>query len=117
MPFRVHAVPTMTSGSTLTSEVDLGDHYSQAYLEVPTMTSATDIYIQASRTTGGTFRRVIPGAGIRTFTVATAQAFIIGSAVSQHFVEIPAGFRFVKVEHSTACTATAHNYNIVVCYT
>jgi hypothetical protein len=46
---------TISSGSTTSEEIDLGDWFPYLWIEIPTITSA-DLTILVSRTTGGTFK-------------------------------------------------------------
>lgn len=94
-PFSPFAV-TMASAGTLTSQIDLGAGWSQAYLEIPSMTSNTQIYIRGASTDGGTFRRV-KHPSINSSTVTTND-FVIQSTATNCFVPMPAGVRFVKIE-------------------
>lgn len=101
--FFTRYVTTMASGGTLTGQVDLGRAFAKVYLEVPSMTSNTQLHIQAAAEQGGTFRRV------KQWNVASANVsadFAIASSVSGGaLVPIPPGLQYVKVE----ATATVDN--------
>lgn len=98
---------TMAATATLTSAYDLSPRgWPKCYLDVPTMASASDFYIQASVTETGTYRR------ITAQDPNQATDFKIASSVTNRIVPIPTGFRYVKVEASTANTA-ALNFNII----
>jgi hypothetical protein len=88
---------TMSSGGTLTGEIDLSNAWGSVYLEIPTLTSSPgDMYIKAAATTGGTFRRV-RHPSINSSTVTT-NLFTIASACTNCIVPVPNGLRFLKVE-------------------
>jgi hypothetical protein len=63
------------------------------------MASASDFYIQAADRIGGTYRRVHQ-ADPNYDTV-----YKIASSVTNAFVPVPPGLKYVKVEASTANTA------------
>lgn len=89
---------TMSSFSTLTPAVDLGNAWGQLYLAVPTMTSNTDLFIQAAVTESGDYRR-IKHPIVNTSTSSTND-YQISSSITNRIVPIPGGFRYLKVEAS-----------------
>jgi hypothetical protein len=97
------------SNVTLTSALDLGRAWTNVYLEVPTMTSGCNIYVQAAASATGTFHRVYQRANSGTAQVNAVQ---IPSSVTQAMVDIPGGFQHLKVELSTAMTATSVNFKV-----
>lgn len=99
----VQAFPmVMVSGASLTPAADVGKAFESVYLEIPTMTSNTALFLQASGD-NVTYRRVqLPL--INTSTVGSND-FQILSSVTNRMVQIPAGFRFWKIE----TTATVDN--------
>ena len=101
----------MTSDTTLSSEIDLQRSFSKNYLEVPTMTSGTDIFIQAACESQGDYRRV--NHEVPNTSSVQSHTFVIGSATTQKMVPIPSGFRYLKVELSTAMTATAVIFKVI----
>lgn len=103
---------TMTSGNTLTSNVDLSRAWATVHLYIPTMTSATDIYLKAAYSAAANYVRIHEMAA-NTASVQS-NSFTIGSAVSQKMIEVPHGFQFMKVEFSTATTATSQQF-VFVC--
>jgi hypothetical protein len=103
----------MSSGSTLTSHADLGGAWDHVQVHVPTMTSATDIYIQTAYDSGSVYGRHLGGAP-RTFSVTSSDSIIIGSSVSQMAVDIPNPGQYIKIEFSTATTATSQAF-VFVC--
>lgn len=105
---------TMASGATLTSEVDLGTAWENVYLRVPTMTSNTQLHIQAStRLTadGGIYRRICHPS-LNSSTVTTND-FAIASSATNRIIPIPNGFRYMKVE-STATVDNGAVFRILV---
>jgi hypothetical protein len=100
---------SIASNVTLSSGIDLSRGWKNVYLEIPTMTSATDLYLQAS-SDNSTFRRVFVRANTAT---AQATALLIKSSVTQCLVDIPAGLRYVKVELSTAMTASTATFKLI----
>ena len=93
--FTYYAV-TMSSGGTSTSALDAGRSWDKAYIKIPTMTSAGQVFIQAAETASSTFVRIYQPT-INSSTVGT-NVFTILSGVTQALVPIPNGLRFYKVE-------------------
>lgn len=101
---------TVASGVTLSSGIDLSRAYAKLSLEVPTMASGTDVYLQVS-SDNSTFRRLYhaPVAG-----TTTPPALVIPSSVTNCIVPVSvAGVRYVKIELSTAMTATSAQFNLI----
>jgi|SRR3990172_1449216 len=101
---------TMASAGTLTGEYDLGRSWENVYLVVPSMTSNSQIHIQASESTGGTYRRLYHPS-INSSTVGT-NVFAVPSAVTNAHIPIPNGFRYLKVE-TTATIDSACIFKII----
>ena len=101
---------TMNSGLTLTSALDLGGGYNGYLLGIPTMTSATDIRLRCSPTLDGTYRPLYlePVAGTQTPVVFNAN-----STVTNCYVPIKTSARFIKVEFTTATTASSHVFELI----
>lgn len=95
-------VATMTSGATLTSEVDMGRSFELVYLSVPSMTSNSQLHIKFAAETGGTYRRAKHPV-LNTTSAQAPQDFTIVSSATNCMVPIPGGFRFVKVESTATC--------------
>jgi hypothetical protein len=92
---------TMASGGTLTSALNLGKTFQKVYLDVPSMTSNSNIHIHAAASVSGTYRRVaLPVIGTATIGHNT---FTIGSATTNRVLEIPAGLQFIKIETTATC--------------
>lgn len=103
-PFTV----TMTSGATLSTLIDLGTSYEGYLLEVPSMSSGGDVYIQGADSSDGTFRRVYFNA-----STSTPAAVQIASSVSNALIPLNARLpQYVKIEVSTAATATPYKFRI-----
>lgn len=100
---------TMISGATLlTVPVDLGTSYDAYLIGVPSMPSGTDVYIQGSDAVDGTYRRIYFNA-----STSTPSAVQIASSVSNAIVPINAKLpQFVKIELSTAATASTYVFKI-----
>ena len=94
---------TMASAGTLSTEAKLLRSYKTAYLVIPTMTSNTQLHIQGSEQSGGTFRRVYFPMGNTAAPIGNA--FAIGSACTGCIVPIPNGIQYLKVE----ATATVND--------
>jgi hypothetical protein len=97
------------SNTTLTSALDLGRAWRNVYLEVPTMTSGTNVYLKAADASDGTFRRVYLSANSAT---VQSNLWQVASSITQCLVEAPAGLRHLKVELTTAMTATSVNFKV-----
>lgn len=95
---------TINATATESGIINLGRTWDRVALEVPTTPSASDFFIQASVSSGGTFRRVTQ----RIPNTVSVQGFDfkISSLVTNRIVPIPNNFQFLKVEASTANTST-----------
>lgn len=89
---------TIASGATLSSEVNLGQAWNVAYLEIASMTSNAQHHIQAAATSGGTYRRVTVNPVTMTTQAAALVVWQVHSSVTSHMVPIPPGLQYVKVE-------------------
>jgi hypothetical protein len=104
---------SMASGATLlTTAVDIGEICRIVRLHIPTMTSNTDIYIQGSHD-GTTYRRIY--AQIWSTSALLHSPLKIASGISQAMVELQGaqGYRYLKIEFSTAITATAPTFRVI----
>lgn len=102
---------SMASGETLTAEVDLGQAFDKILLGIPTMASGADVLIQMAGTSGGTYRNLYHGAVVDSTTPVLMQ---INSSITQAYVPVNAiGSQYVKIELSTAMTATSAQFDIV----
>lgn len=102
---------SMASGATVsTGMFTLCRSFHRVYLEVPTMTSGCDIYLQGS-SNGTTFRR-IKHPPVNT-SAAQVHDWYLASSITQRMVEIPAGFKYIRPELSTAMTATAVDFKLI----
>ncbi len=96
---------TVASFATASSAIDLGQSHGQNYLIVPSMTSNSEVRLQASDTLSGTFRNVYHPA-INSSTVAV-NMYKIPSSVTNAIVEIPSGLRYLKVETTAVVSFSA----------
>jgi hypothetical protein len=103
---------TMATATTLTSHIDLGKTYQHVYLDVPTMATATAIYIHASEALGGSYRK-LTHAPINSATAAVNDYEILTAAASNRMIPIPNGHRFLKIEIKTAVSNNATAFNVV----
>lgn len=102
---------SLSSGLTLTSELDLLQSFDRILLGIPTMASATNVLVQVAATSGGTYRNLYHEPVNGSTTPAKVS---ISSAVSQAYVPLEIlGSRYMKVELSTAMTATAVEFDVV----
>lgn len=99
---------SLASGLTTTSALDLSKSYQNISIAIPTMTSGTDIYFQGSDTIDGTFRRIYNVA-----TSSTPAAVFLNSSITQAVVKLPLNVQYLKVELSTAMTATAVQFKVL----
>lgn len=102
-PQAVYSVQIASFG-TSTSAITMGRSWKFVYLEVPTMTSASALFIQGS-SDGIAYRRIYHPV-INTSSVQS-NTFVIGSGVSQRMVPIPNGMPFMKVESEVVLSFTA----------
>tara|TARA_R110000796_G_scaffold187266_1_gene304167 strand:- start:1008 stop:1361 length:354 start_codon:yes stop_codon:yes gene_type:complete len=104
-------VTTMACGVTSTSEVDLEQAFDQILVGIPTMTSGCDVLIKVAGFSGDTYRNLYHEPKVDSTTPTKVQ---INSSVTQAYVPFRVGgCQFVKVELSTAMTATAVEFDIV----
>lgn len=106
-PVKVFTV-TMTSGTTFSTMIDMGTSYEGYILEVPSMSSGGNIYIQGAEASDGTFRRVYFKA-----TSTTAAPVQVLSSVSNALVPIDTRLpQFVRIELSTATADAVYKFRI-----
>lgn len=98
----------IASGATLSAELDLGRAFSVLYLD-PTG-AASEVRLQVSRSSGGTYRQVYHPS-INSSTVG-ANVLKIPSSVSGGMIPIPGGFRYMKVETTAAVAADVTIYMV-----
>lgn len=99
---------SMASAATFSGEIDLGVTYANYAIEIPSMASGSEVFINGAETTGGTYRRIYFKA-----TSATPVAIQIPSSVSNCIVNLNAALpRYVKVEVQSATADTAYTFRI-----
>jgi len=107
-------VATMTSGLTLTSEVDLDQAFDHVLLGIPTMASGTDVRVQVAGESGGTYRNIYLSPQTGGADAQTAVVYNIDSGITQAYIPVPVqGCQHMKVELTTAMTATSVEFEIV----
>lgn len=104
-------IASMASGETLTAEVEFPVAFDRVLVGIPTMASATNVLFKVAAVAGGTYRQLYHEPVAAT---TTPPAVSISSAVTQAYVPLSImGARFLKVELSTAMTATSAQFDIV----
>lgn len=104
---------TIASGATLSTSVDLGQGWNHISLEIPTMASGTDIYFQAANENDGSgvFRRFHHRI---TNSNDIPVAMSVDSSITNCFVPLEfVRYRYLKIELSTAMTATSATFHLV----
>lgn len=99
---------TMASGDTFSSWVTLNTAYNRVFLETPTMTSGSEMYINVSydASTSKRLMHEIP----QTATIQV-NTFTIASAATSRVIPLPVGsFKYVRVEHATVQSLTSGVY-------
>lgn len=97
---------TIASFATSSSGIALERSWPYQFLKVPSMTSNTEIYVNASDD-GTTYRPIYHPMG--NAVAPTGNRFLVNSAIGSNggMVPIPNGFRYVKVEVSAIVSFTA----------
>lgn len=108
-PPLIHTINPPAAAATFSSSIDIGGSYSYYSVEIPTMTSATDIYIQGSSTDGGTFRRVY-------FSAATSTPVVMrfpSSVTNGIFPVIGPLPRYIRTEYTSANTGAGNAIKLI----
>ena len=103
-PISVFEANIVSFGTTSTA-VNLGRAWKNVFLEIPSMTSNSQIHIQAANTLGSIYRRVMHP--LQAATTPVGIEFLIPSAVTNRMVLIPNGQQFIKVETTATVSFTA----------
>jgi hypothetical protein len=105
---------TVASFSTLSGEVDLGGAYDMVALIVPTMASNSQVHIQGTDTSGGTYRRIFHPV-VNSTAAGAPIALTVVSSVTNAIVpiQVPAGLRYMKIE-TTAIVSFSAGFKIIV---
>lgn len=103
-------VATVASGATSSAEIALRAGYQTCFLAIQSMTSNSQLHLQAAATSGGTYRRVTHPP-INSSTVALND-FTVLSSVTNRIVPIPAGLHFIKIEQ-TATADSGQSYTLI----
>ena len=105
----------MASGVTLSDAIQLGEYYREVHLLVPTMTSGTDLYILGS-CCGSIFKRVYTRIVV-DLTGINAKVYFapeyIASSITNCIVDLHHPFPYMKIEFTTAMTATAPTFRVI----
>lgn len=101
---------TITSGSTLSSEVDFGRSFDKVYIDPTGL--ASEVRIQAAFESGGTYRQIYKDQSLSS--TVEANIFKVSSGISGGLQAIPSGFRFLKIE-TTAAIANGATCKIYCC--
>jgi hypothetical protein len=102
---------TIASGSTASSGIDLGYGWNHIGVMIPSMASGTDVYFKVSDSLDGTYRRVYHHP---TISNSNPAAMFVNSAVTNCYVHLEfVNAQYVKVELSTAMTATSAQFKII----
>lgn len=105
------SIASMASGETLTAEVDLTQAFDRVLVGIPTMASGTDILFKVAAKSGDTYRQLYHEPVVDSTTPTKVQ---INSSVTQAYVPLSIlGARYLKVELSTAMTATSAQFDVV----
>ena len=105
MDFRVINA-TMSSNTTLGTACDLGAGCAKAFLQLPTMATATQVRILAAEAIGGTYLPLHRPLIVNTATSAVPEIFQFVTATSAGMHPLPSGIRFVKIQISTLTSDT-----------
>lgn len=99
---------TMTSGATLTGEVDLKRAWSKIMID--TTGAASEVRFQGTTVTGGTYRQVlVPNALSST---VESNIWKVSSAASGSLPYAPTGLRYMKIE-TTATVANGVTFKLI----
>lgn len=110
-PIQVFSV-TLASSVTASSAIDLQKSYARISVAIPTMTSGTDVYLQGASTLAGTYRRINHPPNSVSSVVGPQ---FVSSSVTQAIVPFQhVNTRFIKIELSTAMTAAAATFDVVI---
>lgn len=90
---------TVASGATLSSEIKLKRNFEKVYLEITSIVSNSQHWIQAAEKEGGTFVRICHPV-VNTSTIAANNDFVIHSSVTNRLLPLPNGFVSYKIERS-----------------
>jgi hypothetical protein len=103
---------TVSSGVTLSDSIDLGRGWGHVSLEIPSMPSGTDIFIQGSTENGtGVYRRHHHRI---TNSSDNPTPMNIDSSITNCFVPLEfVRVRYLKIELGTAMTANAAIFRVV----
>jgi hypothetical protein len=103
-------IQSMASATTFSSGVDLQKAWNKISVEIPTMASGSDVYLQGS-IDGTTYRRVCHAPNTNSATVGGQ---FVTSGVTNVIVPFNnAHVRFVRIELSSATSDTPYTFNVI----
>lgn len=94
-PISVFTPTAIASGASTSGEVNLSRAWKTVNLVVGTMSTAAQIQVFASPTSGGTFQQVYHPT-INSATVATSAYLITTVGTSGGIAPVPSGYQFMK---------------------
>ncbi len=94
-PYSVFTPTAIASGASTSGEADLARGWKNVMLVVGTMSTAAQIQVFASPTSGGTYQQVYHPA-INSSTVATNPYLLTTLGTSGGIAPVPAGYRYMK---------------------
>lgn len=102
---------TINSGVTLSDAIDLGRGWQNLSIDIPTMTSGTEIFFQAASEFNGPYRRCYH---LLSNNRSNPNPVEIDSSTTQCIVFLDMiKVRYLKVELGTAMTATGATFKVV----
>jgi len=101
---------TIASAATLSAALNLQRTFKRCYLEVGSLTSNSNIHLQAAASESGTYRRVVSPV-VNTATVGH-NTFTIGSAATGRIHELPPGLQWIKIE-TTATMDSGESFKVL----
>lgn len=105
---------SMASGATSTTAIDLQHSWSRIHLVIPTMTSGGDIYLLASDSLTGTYRRVFHDSNTNSAVVGAHYftSVVTNCIIPLHNVQL----QYLKVELTTAAADQGFTFKFICSY-
>lgn len=101
---------SMASGSSVSSNIDLGLSWHQVWVEIPTMASGSDIYFQAS-SDNSTYRRMYHNPTIGN---SSPGALYVTSGITNCLLNLgEMHARYMRIQLSSATTDTPYTFRFV----
>ena len=102
----------MASGVTISSYIDIGGSYKNIALKIPSMISTSDVKILTSDSKDGYYAYLYHKPSVNSSTVSWSMVQI-PSAVTNALAPLEISQQYVKIELTTAPTATSSNFYLV----